>query len=102
MSAPSVIIFIFSKYLSKQGHNALIRLICLRQHRLSGLCKNIVIGEFNHLSRHIGITDSGLSSGGILHDIIQIANRVLQTVLNRTEVGSLLIHLCNSSLHIGI
>ena len=71
-----------SDRLSEQGKNALVALVCLCQHGLPGLSEDVVVGELHHLSRHVGVADLALCSGGILNHVVQVADGMLQ---NRKE-----------------
>ena len=62
---------------AQQGQNTLVRLVCLCQHCLASLCKDIVVGILNHLGRHVGIADSRLCGLRILNDIVKVVDGVL-------------------------
>ena len=63
--------------LLQQRQNTLRCLVCLCEHGLSGLCKNIVLAVLNHLLSHVCITDTGLCCGRVLNDIVEVVDGVL-------------------------
>ena len=84
--------------LSEKAKNTLVALISLSEHRLTCLLENVPVRELNHLRSHVGITDTGLSCCGILNDIVKVADGVLKSVLNCTEIRSLSVNVLDSIL----
>ncbi len=99
--------------LSEKAENTLVALVSLCEHRLTCLLENVPVRELNHLRSHVGITDTRLScggilndivkiadGGGILNDIVKIADGVLKSVLYSTEIRSLSVDLLDSILNV--
>ena len=69
--------FNLTQHLLQQRQRTLIALIRLAEHGLPGLRKNIVVSKLLHLRSFISIPISCFRRRGILHDIIQVADRML-------------------------
>ena len=86
------------RILSEKAENSLIALVSLSEHCLTCLLKNIPVGILNHFRSHVGITDTGLSCCGIFNNVVEIADGVLESVLDSTKIGSLSVDLLDSTL----
>ena len=71
-----------SKLLSEKAKYALVGLICLSKHCLTSLLKDVLVRILNHFSCHIGITDTALSCGGVLNNVVKVCDGVLSKLDN--------------------
>ena len=78
------------KSLSEQRQNPLIGLVSLREHGLTRLRQYVVVGVTYHLGSHIRITDLGFGCLGVLNNVVKVLYGVLKSVLNCTEIRTLL------------
>jgi len=69
--------------------DALGRCVGLGEHRGAGLDQDLLLGVVGHLGSHVGVTHSGLRSGQVLLGDRQVGDGVLQTVLESTELATL-------------
>ena len=75
-------------FLTQQRQDALGRLVGLRQHAGAGLLQDLELRELDHLRRHVRVADTALGGGQVLLVRGQVGDRVLETVLHRTERGA--------------
>src|SRR4051812_37422561 len=71
--------------LPQQRQDALRRLVGLREHARAGLLQDLVLGELDHLGSHVHVADTALGGHQVLLVGGQVAQRVLEAVLDRTE-----------------
>ena len=74
--------------LAEELENGLGLLICLSQHGLCSLLKNVELGVVQHLGSHVCIADTGLSFCQVLGSCCEVLNLVLKTVLCSTECST--------------
>src|SRR5712691_11279131 len=60
----------------------------LSEDRLASLLQDARLGEVDHFTGHVDVTDAALGSGQVLLSDAEVGNRVLEAVLVRTEVGA--------------
>ena len=76
--------------LLEQAENCRAVLVCLRQHGLSGLEKNVVLRVFRHFLCHVRIADRGLGCRHILGCRHQVGGGVVQPALYSADGGLLI------------
>src|SRR5690554_5593775 len=74
--------------LAKQTQNSLRQLVGLSQHRSTRLLHDLVLGQVGRLGSVVGIHDATAGVGGVLRNILQVADGRLEAVLHGTEVGA--------------
>src|SRR5690606_33567847 len=74
--------------LAQQAEDCLRQLIGLSQHRSTCLLHDLVLGQVGRLGCVVGIHDATASVGGVLSNVLQVADGRLEAVLHRTEVGT--------------
>src|SRR5919112_280039 len=74
--------------LPEEGQDALRRLVGLREHARAGLLQDLVLGELDHLGSHIHVADAALGGHEVLLVGRQVAERVLEAVLDRAELAA--------------
>ena len=84
--------------LLQQRQRTLIALVRLTEHGLARLRKNVVVRVLHHLRGNIRIPYRRLRRCSVLHDIVQIADRVLYAVLDGTQVGTGFGHVLDRAL----
>ena len=74
--------------LAEQLQSTLRQLVRLCEHRLRSLVQDGVPGVLHHFLGNVGVADGGLSVSQVLGGNTQVVDRMLQTVLNGTEVAA--------------
>ena len=74
--------------LLQELENALRNLVGLRQHCLSRLNQDVVLGVSHHLVGNVGVADGGLSVLNVLGHDAQVVLGVLQTVLDSAQIAA--------------
>src|SRR5690606_16132156 len=74
--------------LAQQAEDCLRQLIGLSQHRSTCLLHDLVLGQVGRLGCVVGIHDATASVGGVLSNVLQVADGRLEPVLHGTEVGA--------------
>src|SRR3954452_23906435 len=72
----------------QQLEHRLRGLVGLREHGGAGLREDLVLRELDHLRRHVRVTDPALGRRHVLDGDVEVVDRVLEPVLERTEVGT--------------
>src|SRR5205085_1357713 len=68
---------------------------------LASLLQDTRLGEVDHLSSHVDVTDPALGSGQVLLSDAEVRDRVLEAVLVRTEVSSLRVDRVDRAVDVG-
>src|SRR3954453_9337145 len=76
----------------EEREDRLGRLVGLGQHGRAGLAEDLSLGEGHHLRGHVGVTDAGLRRREVLDGDAEVADGVLEAVLDRTELAALSRH----------
>src|SRR3954454_4692741 len=78
---------VYSGLRSLQQHEHRLRgLVGLREHGGAGLREDLVLRELDHLRRHVRVTDPALGRRHVLDGDVEVVDRVLEPVLERTQV----------------
>src|SRR4051812_30310779 len=70
----------------EQLEHRLRGLVGLREHGGAGLREDLVLRELDHLRRHVRVTDPALGRRHVLDGDVEVVDRVLEPVLERTQV----------------
>src|SRR3954471_13479842 len=70
----------------QQLEHRLRGLVGLREHGGAGLREDLVLRELDHLRRHVRVTDPALGRRHVLDGDVEVVDRVLEPVLERTQV----------------
>ena len=80
--------FPFCRFLLEELQHALRELIGLRQHRLSALVEDAVLGVGHHLFGDVGVADGGLGVLDVLAPDAEVVDRVVEAVLQSAEAAA--------------
>src|SRR5690606_11361014 len=74
--------------LAQQAEDCLRQLVGLGQHRSTRLLHDLVLGQAGRLGCVVGVHDATASVGGVLSNVLQVADGRLEPVLHGTKVGA--------------
>src|SRR5690606_525427 len=83
---------------AQQAEDRLRQLVGLSQHRSTSLLHDLVLGQVGGLGCVVGIGDTAASSRSVLADVLQVADGRIETVLHRTQLGTLTVDLLHGSV----
>src|SRR3989344_3336182 len=77
--------------LAEQAEHSLWQLVSLGQDRSTSLLQDLIFGQFRSFSSEVSVTNPAASCRGVLRNVLQVRDGVLETVLNSTELSTLAI-----------
>src|SRR3990167_4889748 len=77
--------------LAEQAEHSLWQLVSLGQDRSTSLLQDLIFGQFRSFSSEVSVTNPAASCRGVLRNVLQVRDCVLETVLNSTELSTLAI-----------
>src|SRR3990167_5710014 len=77
--------------LAEQAEHSLWQLVSLGQDRSTSLLQDLIFGQFRSFSSEVSVTNPAASCRGVLRNVLQVRDGVLETVLNSTKLGTLAI-----------
>src|SRR5690606_28124791 len=75
--------------LAEQAQHSLRQLVGLGQDGGAGLLQDLVLGQFRGFGSEVGVANPATSGRGVLSDVLQVRDGVLEAVLHGTELGAL-------------
>src|SRR5690554_4907450 len=84
--------------LAQQAEDRLRQLVGLGQHRSTRLLHDLVLGQVGRLGCVVGVQYAAAGSGGVLSNVLQVADGRLEPVLHRTQLGALAVDLLHGTV----
>src|SRR5690606_9428872 len=84
--------------LAQQAEDRLRQLVGLGQHRGTRLLHDLVLGQVGSLGCVVGIQYAAAGSGGVLSNVLQVADGRLEAVLHRTQLGTFAVDLLHGTV----
>src|SRR5690606_10497329 len=84
--------------LAQQAEDRLRQLVGLGQHRSTSLLHDLVLGQVGRLGCVVGIQYAAAGSGGVLSNVLQVADGRLEAVLHCTQLGTLAVDLLHGTV----
>src|SRR5690554_1246445 len=84
--------------LAQQAEDRLRQLVGLGQHRSTRLLHDLVLGQVGRLGCVVGVQYAAAGSGGVLSNVLQVADGRLEAVLHRTQLGTLAVDLLHGTV----
>src|SRR5690606_26357069 len=84
--------------LAQQAEDCLRQLVGLSQHRSTRLLHDLVLGQVGRLGCVVGVQYAAAGSGGVLSNVLQVADGRLEAVLHRTQLGALAVDLLHGTV----
>src|SRR3989338_2098071 len=78
-------------HLAEQAEHSLWQLVSLGQDRSTSPLQDLIFGQFRSFSSEVSVTNPAASCRGVLRNVLQVRDCVLETVLNSTELSTLAI-----------
>src|SRR5690606_29447377 len=84
--------------LAQQAEDRLRQLVGLGQHRSTRLLHDLVLGQVGRLGCVVGVQYAAAGSGGVLSNVLQVADGRLEAVLHRTQLGTFAVDLLHGTV----
>src|SRR5690554_1832729 len=84
--------------LAQQAEDRLRQLVGLGQHRSTSLLHDLVLGQVGRLGCVVGVHDATAGCGGVLSNVLQIADGRLEAVLRGTQLSALAINILDGCI----